>query len=116
MTGTGKMYVVVNVDLKMSIGKIAAQVAHAVTRVEVTAPPKIVIVLAAKTEQIHNLKAYLDQNKISNHLYIDEGVNEVDPMSATVLAIEKIDEDDPAEYLQGFKLLKNKTVSRKRFL
>lgn len=105
MVGTGKHYAVVNLELGMSAGKAAAQVAHAVSRLGLK-PPKVMIVLQANAEQIHNLKAYLDENKIKNHLYIDEGVNEVPPMSATVLAFGKFAEDFTPDFIQGFRLFK----------
>lgn len=104
MIGKKKLYVVVNTDLKMSIGKASAQVAHAVARIGITAP-KIVIVLGATTEQLHNLDQYLTSAKIAHHLYIDEGVNEVPPMSATALAFGNIPEDLMPDYVAGFQLL-----------
>ena len=101
-----RMYVVVNIDLKMSIGKTSAQVAHAVARLK-RVEPYSVIVLGAKTEQLHNLKQYLDNSKIENCLYIDEGVNEVAPYTATALAVVPIHE--PLWFLfNGFKLLGGK--------
>lgn len=105
MIGTGKHYAVVNFELRMSAGKVAAQVAHAVSRLQLKSP-KVMIVLQANAEQLHNLKAYLDENKIKNHLYIDEGVNEVPPMSATVLAFGKFAEDFTPDFIKGFQLYK----------
>lgn len=102
--GNGKLYVVVNTDLKMSTGKTAAQVAHAVARLD-TGIPHVVIVLGATTEQLHNLSSYMDAAYIPNHLYIDEGVNEVPPMSATALAFGLVAADFVPDFIQGFKLL-----------
>ena len=92
MVGKGKLYVVVNGDLKMSIGKTAAQVAHAVSRLKVK-EPHTVIVLRGNTEQLHNLKMYIESLNINHHLYIDEGVNEILPMSVTVLAFGLFEND-----------------------
>lgn len=105
MIGNGKLYVVVNKDLKMSAGKTAAQVAHATARLGEKAP-KVVIVLEATTEQLHNLAAYLKAAKVKYHLYIDEGVNEVPPMSATVMAFGLFAEDFTPDFIQDFKLFK----------
>lgn len=104
MIGKGKMYVIVNTELNMSTGKTAAQVAHAVARLDVGVP-KTMIVLGGTTEQIHNLESYLDYMSIPNHKYIDEGVNEVLPMTATALAFGMVADDYTPDYIQGFKLL-----------
>jgi len=85
MSGRGKLYVIVNEDLDMSAGKVAAQVAHVVARVDAY-PPHVVVVLGGTTEQIHNLDEYMTRAKMPHHMYIDEGANEVPPMSATALA------------------------------
>lgn len=105
MTGRGRLYVLVNTDLKMSTGKTAAQVAHAVSRLDCH-PPKVTIVLQATTEQLHNLDTYLERKHIPHHLYIDEGVNEVPPMSATALAF-KAGENTP-DFIEDFWLLGEK--------
>jgi peptidyl-tRNA hydrolase len=104
MTGKGKMYVVVNKDLKMSIGKTAAQVAHAVARLEMGIPYKVVV-LEASTEQIHNLDTYLEQEIIPHHLYIDEGGYEVPTMSATAIAFGMFKVDEVPSYIWELKLL-----------
>lgn len=98
------MYVVVNSDLHMSRGKTAAQVAHAVARVGVPAP-KTVIVLRGTTQQLYNLNTYVTRMNLPHHLYIDEGVNEVSPMSVTALAIGNYADDFKPDYLEGFALL-----------
>lgn len=103
MVGDGKIYVLVNKDLGMSAGKTAAQVAHAVSRLQV-GTPKIVIVLEATESQMINLGAYLGSLNIPHSLYIDEGVNEVPPMSLTAMAFGKTKEDFTPDYISGFKL------------
>lgn len=104
------MYILVNKDLDMSIGKVAAQVAHAVCRTTYDDAPHTVVVLQATTEQLRNLSQYLWDHDKSNHLYIDEGVNEIPPYSITCLAVEPIDDDDDEtrELFQGFELLREK--------
>lgn len=104
-----RMYVLVNTELGMSIGKTAAQVAHAVARIRSNNIPHTVIVLEASTEQLHNLHEYLDRIGIQNHLYIDEGVNEIEPFSVTALAIEPLEEPSGMETLAGFNLLREKS-------
>jgi peptidyl-tRNA hydrolase len=97
------MYVVVNKDLKMSSGKVAAQVAHVSARLDM-GYPKIVVVLQATTEQLHNLFDYIEYTPYCRELYIDEGVNEVAPMSATALAFGMVDEYDCPDFIKGFEL------------
>ena len=106
MQSKGKLYVLVNKDLKMSIGKTAAQVAHAVARLNI-AHPHTVIVLEGNSWQLQNLNTYLSEIKIHS-LYIDEGANEVLPMSATALAFGLYELDEVPDYVAGFKLLKKK--------
>lgn len=112
MTGAGKLYVVVNNELGMSAGKVAAQVAHATARIDAL-NPKTVIVLEGNTEQLHNLDRYCEENGQNRHLYIDEGVNEIDPMSATALAIGLFADDYTPEFLSGFKLYKERGLWRR---
>lgn len=104
MIGEDKMYVVVNKDLKMSRGKMAAQVAHAVARLEMGVPKKVII-LEGSTEQLHNLDAYVENTDYCRALYIDEGVNEVPAMSVTAIAIGMVDELDRPDFLEGFPLV-----------
>lgn len=103
MIGNGKMYVVVNKELGMSTGKTAAQVAHAVARLDVGVP-KTMIVLEGTTEQIHNLDTYLERMSVPHHMYIDEGVNEVRPMSATALAYGMVADDFTPDFIKDFDL------------
>lgn len=112
MIGKGKLYVLVNKDLGMSVGKTAAQVAHAISRVDLGAP-HTVIVLEAGTEQLHNLKQYLGAANIPHHLYIDEGINEVPPMSATALAFGMVVDNFTPDFIAGFKLYKERTLWQK---
>lgn len=114
MVGKGKLYVVVNTELRMSRGKIAAQIAHAVARLKLPAPPYVVIVLAGRELQMKNLDIYLSQIKgIQHHLYIDEGANEVPPMTATALAFGLFDAELVPDFIKGFDLLREE---KKRWL
>ena len=102
-----RMYVLVNTDLGMSLGKTSAQVAHAVARIRSNRVPHVMIVLEATTEQLHNLHEYLEKLGVQSSLYIDEGVNEIPPYSVTALAVEPFNElDGLKELFEGFSLLK----------
>ena len=109
MMGRGKMYVVVNNELGMSSGKVAAQVAHAVSRIDVGVP-RTVIVLQGTTWQLVCLSKYLKENNLPVHLYIDEGANEIDPMMPTALAHGMVADDFTPNFIQGFKLYKERTT------
>lgn len=102
------MYILVNKDLKMSKGKVAAQVAHAAARCGYSSGyADTAVILEATGEQMKNLERYLDVYGIESYLYIDEGMNEVPPFSVTALAIEPIDDDDTEkrDLFQAFNLL-----------
>lgn len=84
-----KQYVIVPKKPKMSTGKIASQVAHATFMALKKSNPKLikkwkntgmcVIVLQCKDiTQLFGIYEYLKQWRIPNHLYIDEGLTEVD--------------------------------------
>ncbi len=93
-----KQFVIVPKNPKMSPGKIAGQVAHSTfMALEQQKGNKIiedwkksdmcVIVLECKTPlQLMGIAKYLEQWKIPNHLYIDEGITEVDMGTPTSLA------------------------------
>lgn len=106
MIGRDKMYVVINSDLEMSAGKVAAQVAHVVARLGQD-PHKVAIVLQGTTDQLRNLREYLDDANIPNSHYIDEGVNEVPPMSLTAVAFGGVVEDFTPDFIAGFDLYRN---------
>lgn len=110
------LYVLINGELKMSPGKVAAQVAHAVSGLSynnsafedfASANRRTVIVLEAKNRnQIMDLQDYLDAVGIDSCVYIDEGYNEIDPYSATALAVEPffINKEEYREIFRGFPL------------
>lgn len=95
------IYILVNGELKMSPGKVAAQVAHATAMLDkfnsafIGEYKRAVIVLEAKNEiQMRSLEEYLFNAGLSSYLYIDEGVNEVTPYSLTAMSVQPIDSDD----------------------
>jgi len=92
-----KQFVIIPKRPKMSTGKIASQVAHATfMALEKTDKAVIkewkkngmcVIVLECKTPlQLMGIAKYLEQWKVSNHIYIDEGLTEVSMGTPTALA------------------------------
>lgn len=97
------IYVILNGELKMSPGKAAAQVAHALGSLHKefgintwsNEVKRTVIILEAKDgEQMDNLWSYLDSLDIPVADYIDEGVNEITPYSTTAMAIGPIEATD----------------------
>jgi len=111
-----KQYVIVPKKPKMSKGKIASQVAHATFMALEKENSKLiktwketgmcVIILECKnTEQLLSAEKYFNQWRIINHLYIDEGYTEVDPLTPTALATGIIEEH--TQWMLGqFKLYK----------
>jgi len=92
-----KQFVIVPKKPKMSKGKIASQVAHA-TFMALEKQGRLdgmidawkekgmcVIVLECDdTEQLVNIASYLEQWKVPNHIYYDEGLTEIRPMTPTI--------------------------------
>lgn len=106
------IYVVINGELKMSPGKVAAQAVHAVMMLNGNSKEdflsdyrRTVIVLEAKNaQQIMSLYCYLDQTNVDHDYYIDEGVNEVDAYSITALAAFVGDDPELREMFSAFPL------------
>ena len=94
-----------------------AQVAHAIMTAAtyedidsyMDAKQRTVIVLEGTGSQILNLYDYLKQRGVSSDYVIDEGVNEIPPMTVTALATEAFDIEDTEtrEMFRGFKLYKH---------
>ena len=92
-----KQYVIVPKKPKMSIGKVASQVAHA-TFMALEQEDKnikekwkkegmcVIVLQCRNTNQLFGIAKYLEQWKIKHHLYIDEGLTEVDMGTPTALA------------------------------
>jgi len=105
-----KQFVIVPKKPKMSKGKIASQVAHAtflaLEKQRVT-PLRdrqkylisqwketgmcVIVLECDDTEQLVNIASYLDQWKVPNHIYYDEGLTEIRPMTPTALATGVLD-------------------------
>lgn len=93
-----KQFVIIPKIPRMSKGKIASQVAHATFMALENQKDKglinkwkksgmCVIVLQCKNEiKLFGIAKYLEQWKIPNHIYIDEGITEVSMGTPTSLA------------------------------
>ncbi len=100
-----KQFIIVPKKPKMSKGKIASQTAHSsFMALENQRNKKLkeiwkkngmcVIVLKCKnTRELFGIAEYLKQWKIPNHLYIDEGLTEVNMGTPTSLATGVLTED-----------------------
>jgi peptidyl-tRNA hydrolase, PTH2 family len=117
------MYIFVNRGLKMSPGKLAAQVAHAaieaykLSESRGNEPGKClvrqwyeqgttkIVMLAEDTEQLLMIERYLKERGYNLHLVIDEGRTEIKSFTPTALGVELVDKDDPkvAEHFGHFK-------------
>ena len=98
---TFKQVIVVRTDLKMSKGKIAAQVAHASLSAAVgtmkfrkswfdiwTIQGQKKVVVKAKGEKtLKELKRIADMNHVYSELIVDRGLTQVPPGTITCLAI-----------------------------
>jgi len=100
-----KQFVIIPKKPKMSVGKIASQTAHATFMALEKQKDKrlinewkhsgmCVIVLECKdTHQLFGIAKYFEQWNISHHLYIDEGITEVEMGTPTALATGILRED-----------------------
>jgi len=100
-----KQFVIVPKKPRMSKGKIASQVAHATFMALENQKNKelikkwkkngmCVIVLQCKTPlELFGIAKYLEQWNIDHHLYIDEGITEVNMGTPTSLATGVMTED-----------------------
>ena len=103
------LYVFVNKGLGMSAGKIAAQVAQATVGAYRLSPQAnqedwwaehngqhhTTYVMGARDEtHLYNIQQYLSMRGFNSYMMIDEGLTEVDPHTATVLAVEIVDKAD----------------------
>lgn len=111
------MYIFVNTELGMSVGKTAAQASHAAVKAyQMTVQRERIwdqgfanieehwdstghtkLVMAARDEaHLRNIKDYLMQHGFASHLVIDEGRTEIEPYTATALGVEIVDKDNEA--------------------
>lgn len=115
------IYIFLNKGLHMSVGKAAAQAAHAMAISMVNSSPKLqkewqdaihktVIVLEARDEgHMRNIRDYLSQRNIALAYVIDEGVNEIDPHVYTAMSTPVLpkDDEDVRAAMSTFKLYRD---------
>lgn len=101
------MYIFANDGLKMSQGKLAAQVGHAAVDAFVESDPdtinewslgghKTKLVMHADNEaHLLTIERYLNDRGFTTALVIDEGRTEISSHTATALGVEIVDKDDP---------------------
>lgn len=106
-------YYLVNKNLKMSAGKIAAQCTHGATLIAIRdyeedsfykwmTTHKRAIILSASESEMDKLHKQLP----SSIKIIDAGYTQIDPGSFTVLVLPIMQRDEASKYIGGFKLLK----------
>lgn len=114
------MYIIANRGLKMSPGKLAAQVAHAAVEAYRISDDKMVerwyrgghhtkIVLAADDEMaMANMEKYLKERGFKVKQIIDEGRTEIKAFSRTAIGVEIVNKTDPhvEETFSSFKTYK----------
>lgn len=122
------VYVFLNKSLHMSVGKAAAQSAHAMAacmtelglseqRNWAEANARTVIVLEARDEtHMKNIEQYMQDRNIAVHHVIDEGVNEIDPHVYTALVSQVLDKNsETAEVFKQFKLYRDPVTINVRY-
>lgn len=115
------IYIFLNKSLGMSVGKAAAQAAHAAVFAAAQSdeskqqlwrisPHKTIIVLEARDEEhLRSISTYIEQRGFTSNMIVDEGVNEIDPHTITALSTEILDknEDQVSLTFSTFKLYKD---------
>lgn len=100
------IYIFLNKELNMTVGKASAQAAHAAAMSVINSPQesvsrwedavhRTVIVLEARNnEHLKNISEYLEQRRLHVLKIIDEGANEVDPHTWTALATQILEKEN----------------------
>lgn len=116
------MYIFLNRELGMSIGKAAAQAGHAAVEAYRISTDEMIeewytgghycklVMLAEDTEQMRTIQHYLQERSFLTKLIIDEGRTEIAPLSVTALGVEVVDRDEPhvAATFETFKMYREK--------
>ena len=109
------MYIIINSDLKMSKGKIAAQVGHAVMWITYKLRESEIlskwmhqsytkIILKATGKQIVDLK-YKFKDEMFTWIIFDEGRTEIKPNSLTAIGFEPMERSKTPTELKKLRLL-----------
>lgn len=110
------MYFLVRSDLKMSKGKIAAQVGHAVQDLTFHCPRPIydqycrnnsakICLQVADLEELEAVVRQCRAKRFAHHLVIDMGLTQVAPDTPTVLGIGPVSRDKIQSIVGKLKLL-----------
>ncbi len=111
-----KQVILVRQDLKLSKGKLAAQVAHASVEAVLKSPKdkieewrqegmKKVVLKVQNEDELIKYKKIAGQNKLINALIIDAGRTELPPSTKTCLAIGPDDEEKIDKLTANLKML-----------
>lgn len=100
------MYIFANRGLRMSAGKLAAQVAHGAVEAYAMSDPKLIkewnkgghytklVMLARDNDHIKTIQKYIEDRGYQTALIIDEGLTEIKPHQPTALGVEIVDKED----------------------
>lgn len=125
------MYIFLNRELGMSVGKASAQAAHAAC-LAVVAPVDYaddpdggpwrawwstgytkLVMEARDATHLMTLERYFNEHGYKNYVVIDEGRTEIAAHSLTALATEVVDRDDPRAWIfKEFKLYRDRSPKR----
>ena len=114
-----KLVIVVREDLRLTPGKLAAQVAHAAVNCALAAKKnqsknfsawyregqKKVVVRAFNLDHIYELKAQAEKQRLQTSLVIDAGLTEVPPETVTCLGIGPGPNEQVDKITKNLKLL-----------
>lgn len=93
------VYIFLNKSLQMSVGKAAAQAAHAAAYCDFEPlsknPHRTIIVLEARDEaHMISIENYLMNRDVNVFKVVDEGVNEILPQTLTAMCTPVLDKND----------------------
>lgn len=123
------MYIFANKGLKMSPGKLAAQVAHAAVLSYDQSEPYLIkewlsgghytkLVMEAESNlQMFIIDRYLQDRNFLTFMVIDEGLTEITPCQPTALGVEIVDRHEPhtADTFSTFRTYReNRPKAKKR--
>jgi PTH2 family peptidyl-tRNA hydrolase len=109
------MAIVIRKDLKLSVGKLASQVSHAVARSDGHAdygkPGSVKsVILSCKGEtQLLNLYQKCLEAGIPHGLQTDTGINELDAGTPTVLCVGPYSEEEVSKLTKRLRVYKHTT-------
>ena len=111
-----KQVILIRKDIKMGVGKIAAQASHASIYSVMMSDEKIVdewlnegmrkIVLKVDSqEELINLEKILEENNIKSLIVMDAGNTQIPAHTITAMGIEILESDKIDKFISKYKLL-----------